>query len=81
MMEYLPTLVESYSGYRANEKPLNFYINYEKIKIIDIIDRWYEGGQFSERKLFAYFKVLTLDNSTYLLKYDLLNDNWMIKKN
>ena len=61
--------VESYSGYKANERPIRFYIGQRKLEVKELLDRWY-GEDYD------YFKLLADDLSTYVLKYHRLNDYW-----
>lgn len=61
--------VECYSGYKANERPINFFIDIEKYVIDEIIDQW--GGEDH-----TYFKVRADDQSVYILRYNLHEDKW-----
>jgi len=65
--------VTSYSGYKANERPLSFILNEEKIEVREIIDRWY--GVESD-----YFKLLGSDGLVYILKWHRLLDVWLVVK-
>lgn len=47
--------VETYSGYKADEYPVRFWIGEERLEILEIEDRWYSPG-------FTYFKVFA-DNA------------------
>ncbi len=65
--------VNSYSGYKANERPLNFTLDKKKYKVKEILDWWY--GQDHD-----YFKVLADDGHVYLLKWDRYLDIWFLVK-
>ena len=65
--------VNGYSGYKANERPLSFILEREKIEVEEIIDRWY--GVESD-----YFKVLGQDGMVYILKWHRLLDVWLAVK-
>ena len=55
--------VECYSGYTADERPVSFLLDGNKIMVEEIIDRW-RGPEFE------FFKVLADDGKAYLLKYN-----------
>lgn len=55
--------VESYSGYRADERPLRFFIGDAPIEVREIIDCWHGDG-------YRYFKVAGDDGNIYLLRHD-----------
>jgi hypothetical protein len=61
--------VECYSGYKANERPLRFYIGNRVLEVKDLLDRWY--GEEAD-----YFKLVADDGNKYILKYDREGDSW-----
>ncbi len=61
--------VECYSGYKANERPVRFYIGERQLAVIELLDRWY--GEDND-----YFKLLADDGSTYILEYHRPEDDW-----
>lgn len=61
--------VECYSGYKANERPVRFYIGERALEVKELLDRWY--GEDHD-----YFKLLASDANTYILKYDRFEDQW-----
>ena len=65
--------VVAYSGYKANERPLYFFLDHQKLEVRHIIDRWY-GVEHD------YFKVLAQDGKVYLLKWDRFLDLWFIER-
>lgn len=71
----LPKKVEviAYSGYKANERPLFFFLEQTRLEVRDIIDRWYGVDN-------DYFKVLASDGNVYLLKWQRLLDVWLLVK-
>jgi hypothetical protein len=73
--EDLPRKIEvsAYSGYKANERPLSFVIDQERIEVRDVIDRWY--GEEHD-----YFKVLAGDGRVYLLGWQRSLDQWLLVK-
>ena len=71
----LPVKIEvtAYSGYRANERPIHFIVNEQKLDVVNIIDRWY-GMEHD------YYKILADDYKVYLLKWHRLEDLWFLEK-
>ena len=65
--------VRSYSGYKANERPVSFELDERNVSIERIIDRW--AGVESD-----YFKVLGNDGCVYLLKWNRSPDIWFLEK-
>ncbi len=43
-MAYEAIQVECYSGYRVNERPAAFTFRERRRDVLEIVDRWYEGG-------------------------------------
>ncbi len=68
----IPIQVDAYSGYRVNERPQRFTLDGAAHEITAIEDRWYEPGA-------EYFKVRTADARTYILHYDLDEDEWTLQ--
>jgi hypothetical protein len=65
----IPVRVESYAGYRADERPEAFWIRDRRIAVREILDRWL--GQDH-----AYFKVTGEDGIRYILRHDERQDDW-----
>lgn len=61
--------VKSYSGYKADERPLSFTLGERELQVKEILDRWYGEGQ-------DYFKVRADDDYTYIIRYDREKDVW-----
>jgi hypothetical protein len=61
--------VECYSGYKANERPVRFYLGEKQLEVKELLDRWY--GEDHD-----YFKLLADDGNTYLFKYHRFRDHW-----
>jgi hypothetical protein len=55
--------VESYSGYRPDERPFRFAMSGRTYEVIEVEDRWY-----SPRAM--YFRVVASDGSRYVLYHD-----------
>ncbi len=61
--------VESYSGYKGNERPLRFLLGNRSIEVEEVADRWYgEDGN--------YFRVLGNDKNLYILKGPVEDGFW-----
>jgi len=61
--------VETYSGYKADERPVAFHLGERRIAIREILDRWYGEDH-------AYFKVTGEDQMGYILRHDRSADTW-----
>jgi hypothetical protein len=61
--------VVCYSGYRAEESPVRFYLGERKIEVEAIIDRWLAPDH-------RYFKVRGDDKALYIIRHDSVKDTW-----
>ena len=64
--------VQSYSGYRADERPVRFVMNGRTYEVIKVEDRWY-----SPRAM--YFRVVVSDGNRYVLYHDEEADLWSLE--
>src|SRR4051812_1959291 len=64
--------VEAYSGYKANERPMRFYVDEDTYEISAIHDLWEDPNA-------TFFKVTTTEQKTYLLRYDACEDEWSLQ--
>jgi hypothetical protein len=64
--------VESYSEYRADERPFRFAMSGRTYEVIEVEDRWY-----SPRAM--YFRVVASDGSRYVLYHDEEADLWTLE--
>jgi hypothetical protein len=64
--------VQCYSGYKADERPVSFILNANKLMVEEIFDRWHSPDC-------EYFKVLADDGNRYLLKCN-FNGGWILEK-
>lgn len=53
--------VETYSGYKADERPVRFVWNGRRFEVTRILDRWREPDQMC-------FRVLADDGNVYTLR-------------
>lgn len=75
-MAYEKIHVESYSGYKADERPTAFTHRDRRWEVAKILDRWYEGGLEAQRPQASYFKVRTTDGTIFVLRY--ISGEWVI---
>ena len=65
--------VETYSGYKADERPTSFVIRDKVLKVRQCLDQWYGEGH-------AYFKLSVDDGYTYIIRHDKSIDQWELVK-
>lgn len=63
--------VETYSGFKADERPLRLYLGERALEITAVEDRWYSPGE-------TYFRVLTHDGDRYVLRHTEAQDVWTL---
>jgi len=73
-------VVHSYSGYRAEERPISFQLAGEKIVVVDILGRWIERGAGVGEGRRSCFKVRGDDGMIYSLCYDLEEGKWSLSQ-
>ena len=61
--------VQSYSGYKACERPLGFVLNGRSYRVEELCDQWL-GPESS------YFKVRADDQNLYIFEYKPASDEW-----
>jgi hypothetical protein len=71
--------VQSYSGYRAEERPRSFQIAGRKIRVEDILRRWIEEGMSQGEGWRNCFQIRGDDGKIYCLCYDLIEEKWFIR--
>ena len=67
--QHMPLVVETYSGYAADERPVAIRLGARRIPVQTIIDRWLGEDH-------AYFKVAGEDGLVYLIRQDRTTDTW-----
>ena len=70
MQEQLVRL-ETYSGYKADERPVRLHLGERVLEVAAVEDRWYSPGA-------TYFRVLTADGDCYVLRHDNGQDAWSL---
>src|SRR5437870_6259610 len=68
----LPIYVDSYSGYKANERPRQFELDDALYEIAAVEDQWYSPEAM-------FFKVRTTDGKRYILRHDERADEWTLQ--
>ena len=61
--------VDTYSGYKADERPVALRLQGRRIAIREILDRWYGEDH-------AYFKLTGEDGMVYIIRLDRSSDTW-----
>jgi len=65
-------IVESYSGYKANERPIKFWIGEKPFFVESVDDQW--------RGIDAmYFRIRADDGNTYVIKHIESTDVWILE--
>ncbi len=68
-MGRIPLTVETYSGYKADERPVALQLRGRRIAIREILDRWYGEDH-------TYFKLTGEDGMVYIIRLDRFSDTW-----
>ena len=63
--------VESYAGYRADQRPLRFELRGRTFEVEQVEDQWYSPAAI-------YFRVLADDGNYYILRHDEAQDAWTL---
>ena len=75
MSEPVAARVETYSGYKADERPVRFDWNGKTLEIERVLSRWLEPDE-------VCFRVLANDGNDYVLRRQVgvshANDGWAI---
>ena len=61
--------VQTYAGYKGDERPVSFTREGRTFRIMEIVDRWYDPD-------YNCYKVLADDGTTCLLRHDMNADVW-----
>jgi hypothetical protein len=68
---HMKITVQTYAGYKGDERPVSFSREGLTFLVIEIVDRWYDPDH-------NCFKVLADDGKTYLLRNDMNADSWKL---
>jgi len=61
--------VESYAGYKGEESPRAFIHLARRYEILEVLDRWYEGGLDPQDLRHDYFRVKTEKGEIFMIRY------------
>ena len=61
--------VQTYSGYKADERPISFTLVTRRFEVSEILDQW-QGVDHT------YFKLFADDGNLYILRHDKEADEW-----
>ena len=61
--EKMDLAVETYSGYKADERPVRFELKGRKFQIVRVLDQWYGPD-------YCYFRIVADDGNTYVLRHE-----------
>jgi hypothetical protein len=61
--------VEAYAGYKGEETPRAFILEGTRLRVSEIVSRWYTETH-------SYFRVCASDQHRYVLRYDLDHMGW-----
>jgi hypothetical protein len=66
--------VDSYSGYKADERPVRFTLRGRQYRVEEVVDRWYSPEA-------SWFRVRADDGNLYVLRHanDPLVDTWTLE--
>jgi hypothetical protein len=65
--------VVAYSGYKANERPIFFFLDNKKIRILEILKQWKDPEC-------DCFRLVGEDSNHYELKWKRSKDQWTVNK-
>lgn len=64
--------VQTYSGFKADERPLRLKLGQQTLEILEVEDRWYSPGE-------TYFRVRVEGGDRYVLRHMEAQDVWTIE--
>jgi hypothetical protein len=64
--------VESYAGYKADERPRRLRLGEQTLEIVEVEDRWYSPGE-------TYFRVQVEGGDRYVLRHMEAQDVWSLE--
>jgi hypothetical protein len=64
--------VESYAGYKSDERPKRLKLGEQTLEIIEVEDRWYSPGE-------TYFRVRVEGGDRYVLRHVEAQDVWSLE--
>lgn len=77
-MKFETIEVSTRDEYKGPQEPLSFVWRGEEHRIAQIVDRWYEGGIEPTRIPLLYFRVKTVGDEIFLIRYHEFFRAWSI---
>jgi len=65
----LEVQVECYAGYKGEQTPRRFFIREKKVEVSEVLDSWLAPDH-------RYFKLRGDDDAIYILRHDIISDQW-----
>jgi hypothetical protein len=63
--------VECYAGFRADQRPLRFFLRDREFRVEEVDDQWYSPDA-------RFFRVRADDGNYYVLRHDQEQDTWTL---
>lgn len=63
--------VETYSGFKSDERPARLHLGDRTLEIVTIEDRWYSPGE-------TFFRVVVEGGDRYILRHVEAQDIWSL---
>jgi len=64
--------VETYAGYKADERPMRLKLGGQTLEILEVEDRWYSPGE-------TFFRVRVEGGDRYVLRHTEAQDVWSLE--
>ena len=77
-MRLVRVQVEAYAGYRGQQEPRSLAYGGGVRRVVEILDRWYEGGLDPRAPRLDYFRVRVEGGETLLVRYNSLFNAWAL---
>ncbi len=77
-MNLTDIMVECHEGHKGLERPAWVVLGNTRVRVAEILDRWYEGPREAGREVIHYFKVRLEDDRVFLLRHVPLFDGWAL---
>ena len=65
-------MVECYSGYCADERPMRLHLDEVTLEVTEVEDRWYSPGE-------TLYRVRVANGDRYVLRHVEAQDSWSIE--
>ena len=74
----IPIRVHSYSGYKAEERPISFVLEGKQCQVERILDSWKQEGINPGKGRRVYFKIKAEGGRAFTIFYDEKNEGWFL---